>query len=340
MSLARAFPVRGVIAVVVLTATVTLTRDSGLAQEPTLQQLREKYAAAAAAYDKKDYPAYLTALQELAQLRPTHPRILSRLAAAFALNGRPSDTASTLEKLAALTLFVDVDKDPDFARVKDDPAVHRAAALMSEIRSRRVGAPDVAWTIHDRLFVPEGITYDPLSRTFFASSQYQRKIVAVDAVGHVKEFVTEGRDGLWMVFGLGVDARRRWVWAVSTADEKMRGFTAADVRHAGVFAFDIATSKLMRKITVDGDPPHYFDDLTVASDGRVFLSDGGIGAIYTIAPDGRELELFVQPGTIQGPNGLAISGDGRRLYVSDYAGYIFAIDIASRAATKLHDLRH
>jgi sugar lactone lactonase YvrE len=43
----------------------------------------------------------------------------------------------------------------------------------------------------------------------------------------------------------------------------------------------------------------------------------------------------VPAGTIQGPNGLVTTPDGRWLYVSDYAGFIFRVDTATKAVIRL-----
>jgi sugar lactone lactonase YvrE len=131
------------------------------------------------------------------------------------------------------------------------------------------------------------------------------------------------------------------LWAVSTAERVMRGFAESDDKRAGLFAFDLATGKLMKKIVAEpADAPHYYDDLAVAPDGRVFVSDGGSGAVYVLPPDGRELSVLVPSRTIQAPNGLAITPDGRRMFVSDYAGFIFRVDLASGAATRLPQPKH
>jgi sugar lactone lactonase YvrE len=305
-------------------------------QEAAPPNARTIYAAGIAAYERKDYPAYLARMREAADLRPTHPTILYKLAGAYGLNRQPADAAAVLRKLAALNLYFDLSGDPDFSDVSADPAVRAGAGALAELRGKRVGSSTVAWTIPDRMFIPEGVAFDPVSKDFFVSSQYRRKIVRVDASGRVGRFTDEGQDGLWMVFGIAVDAPRRLLWAVSTAEPQMSGFTRADENHAGVFAFDIATGKLVRKAVVEPvTPRHYFDDLTVGSDGRVFISDGGHGAIYTLAPGKSDLEVLIPPGTIQGPNGLTLEPSGSRLYVSDYAGFIFSINVAAGTATRL-----
>jgi sugar lactone lactonase YvrE len=305
-------------------------------QEMPAAAVRDLYQAATAAYQKKDYAEYLRKIEAVVAQRPVHPTFLRRLAGAYALNGRAADTAGVLRKMAALSLYHNALDDPDFTAVRGDSGVQIAARALEALRTRRIGASEVAWTIRDRMFIPEGVAYDPVTRAFFVSSQYKRKIVRIDPSGAVQDFVTSGRDGLWMVFGIAVDPARRLLWAVSTAEPAMEGFTKADENATGVFAYELPTGKLARRYDLaDRAAAHRFDDVTVASNGRVFASDGGSGAVYTIAPGGTSLEVFVPQGTIQGPNGLTTTPDGRSLYVSDYAGFVFRVDTATKAVTRL-----
>ena len=298
--------------------------------------VRALYAAAIEAYDKKDYAAYLKNMEAATAQRPVHPTFLRRLAGAYALNRRAADAAGVLRKMATLSLYYNALDDPDFAAVSGDGGVQIAARALEALRSRRIGSSEVAWTIRDRLFVPEGIAYDPATRAFFVSSQYKRKIVRIDPSGAVQDFVTSGRDGLWMVFGIAVDPTRRLLWAVSTAEPVMERYSMVDENATGVFAFDIQTGALAHKYVLpERSPAHRFDDITVSANGRVFASDGGSGMVYTLVPGGRSLEVFVPAGTIQGPNGLVTTPDGRWLYVSDYAGFIFRVDTATKAVIRL-----
>jgi streptogramin lyase len=317
---------------VLVTAFVTLIS----AQEPSPLAIRATYVDGLAAYKARDYARYLAKMEEVTALRPTHPIFLNRLAGAYALNGKVPEAAAALQRLVALNLSHNIQTDPDFAAVKDDPRLASPTAALRAIAERRIGDAAIAFTIPDRTLIPEGIAYDEATRSFFVSSQYKRKVVRIDGRGAVSDFITQGQDGIWMVFGIAVDAPRRRLWAVSTAEPEMSGFTPADEGRAGLFAFDLSTGKLLKKIVVDlAKPATYFDDLTVARDGRVFVSSAGNGAILTLAPDADQLSPLVAPGTIQGPNGLALSSDNARLYVSDYAGAIVLVDPRSGSATRL-----
>jgi sugar lactone lactonase YvrE len=237
--------------------------------------------------------------------------------------------------LAALMLYYDVLNDKDFAGVRAHPAIQEAARLLESIRHRRIGESDTAWTIDDKTFIPEGIAFDPATNAFFVSSQYKRKIVRIESSGAVRDFATRA-DGLWMVFGIAVDPARRLLWAVSTAERQMEDFKPADENRTGVCAFNLDTARLVHRYDLEPQTPaHRFDDLAVLNDGRVFISDGGSGAIYLVTPGAASLRVFVAPGTIQGPNGIAPSPDGRFIYVADYAGFLFRVDTATAATMRL-----
>jgi len=105
-----------------------------------------------------------------------------------------------LQRLVALNLSHDVQTDPDFAAVKDDPRIASVAAALRAVANERIGEAEIAFTIPDRTIIPEGIAYDETSRSFFVSSQYQRKIVRIDARGAVSDFITQRQDGIWMVY--------------------------------------------------------------------------------------------------------------------------------------------
>jgi hypothetical protein len=76
-------------------------------------------------------------------------------------------------------------------------------------------------------------------------------------------------------------------------------------------------------------------DLAVGPDGTVYASDPVGGGIYRASPSAAELSALVGPGALRSPQGLAVSADGVRLYVSDYRYGLAVIDVASGALTRL-----
>jgi sugar lactone lactonase YvrE len=186
--------------------------------------------------------------------------------------------------------------------------------------------------------VPEGIAHDEATGTFFVSSTYKRKIVAVDRQGAVRDFTTEGQDGLLGVVGMKVDVARRRLWAAASdagVNMPMKGMDARTLGRSGVFLYDVETGKVLRRHWLGGSgEEHFLNDLVVAPSGDVYITDSKTGAIYVIREDRDKLELFVEPGQIPGANGIVLSEDGQSLIVA-WARSLAVVDIASRRVTRL-----
>jgi DNA-binding beta-propeller fold protein YncE len=230
----------------------------------------------------------------------------------------------------------------------------RALAMVVDLRSARVTStfptgktPDgiawagkpgpfagrVAFTINEPDLVPEGIAHDPVTRTFFVSSTYRRKILAVGPDGQPRDFTAEAQDGLLGVVGMKVDAERRLLWAASGdagRNMPMTGMKPAGEGSSALHAYDLRSGKLARKfVLARGREKHFLNDLVIDRRGNVYITDSLAGAIYLVRPGGERLERFVAPGRLAWPNGIAISDDQRTLFVTTGRGYR-AIDIATR----------
>jgi sugar lactone lactonase YvrE len=79
---------------------------------------------------------------------------------------------------------------------------------------------------------------------------------------------------------------------------------------------------------------HMLNDLAFDADGA-YLSDTTTGAIYRLTAELKELEVFVPPGTFRGPNGVAISDDGRYLYVASSGRGLSAVNLKTKAVSDL-----
>jgi YVTN family beta-propeller protein len=191
----------------------------------------------------------------------------------------------------------------------------------------------VAFTIPERDLIPEGIAYDPATKTFFLGSTYKRKIVSVGPEGSVRDFTAEGQDGLWGLVGMKVDAKRRVLWALSShAGENMpmRGVDAACDGCSGLFKYDLRTGRLVKKYPLDNAAEkHFLNDLAIGPRGDLFITDSRHRAIYTVSPGRDELELFLSSDQLEAANGIALSDDGWRLFVSTRTG-IAAVDVETR----------
>ena len=76
-------------------------------------------------------------------------------------------------------------------------------------------------------------------------------------------------------------------------------------------------------------------DLALGPDGTVYASDPLTGGVYFAVPGEHELEELVAPGTLRSAQGLAVSDDGLRLYVSDYRYGIAIVDLTDLSVDRL-----
>ncbi|MHB1047924.1 MAG: SMP-30/gluconolactonase/LRE family protein [Thermoanaerobaculia bacterium] len=205
----------------------------------------------------------------------------------------------------------------------DFPALE-ANAEFAEIRARiaarapRTTLSDVAATIREEGLVAEGIAADPRDGALFVGSIAKRKIVRVAASGGAGDFAAGEASGLGEVLGVKVDPARSLLWAVSNV--KARAGTG-DVARSSLLAFDLATGAPRVSVTIE-EPKHLLNDLAVAGDGSVFVTDSEAGSVLRLPPNGDRL-VPIREGGFRYPNGLAIV-DGV-LLVCDALG-LWALD--------------
>jgi hypothetical protein len=104
-----------------------------------------------------------------------------------------------------------------------------------------------AFVIPEKGLIPEGVAYDPVSKSFFVSSVAHRKILRIDAKGRISEFVVPRRDGLRSALGMRVDPKTRTLWVASEAIPSMDGFVKDQPLSAAIFEYDVDTGKLRKE---------------------------------------------------------------------------------------------
>ena len=276
------------------------------------------------AYGAGDYTEYLRNVQIVHSLLPNHPATLLHLARAYALTGDTAAALETLKQLAPLGAATAVEQDSAFTSLQRSENFQQVARQLAANATPRVRS-DTAFLVPDPDLLPEGITYDPASESFYLGSLYQNKIVRVTPEGAVSDFAVLGPKGSGKVLGMTVDASRRKLWAATLRWDSAappsptgsRGWTAVNV-------YDLRTGELIRSYApADRRFAHHFNDLALTAAGDVFVTDEPGGAVYRIsaAADTMEMVLSDVPGFLF-PNGIALAPDESRLYVAHMDGIL------------------
>ena len=143
-------------------------------------------------------------------------------------------------------VYPDIEKDPDFAALRGEPdfdvALKRLAANQQPITHS-----EQAFTVHEKGLVPEGLAYDPDTKTFFLSSVYRRKIVAVNSKNEARDF-SHPPDELWSGMGMKVDAKRHRLWVCTAGHKQMADAKAEDDGKTASLQLQTAGRKIVEEI--------------------------------------------------------------------------------------------
>ena len=302
---------------------------------PSRADLRRHYERATAARQAKDYERFLSESRIVQGLAPRSLRAAYNVACGHALLGQEKEALAILDRLARMGVAFDLARDDDFARITAAPGFQDVVKRMAALDAR-VGSSSVAFTIAEKDLLPESVAHDPKTGAFFVSSVHKRKIVRVGGDGKASDFVPEGRDGLLSTLALAVDPARRALWASTDGLAQTKGLRKADEGRSAIVEFDLDSGRRRRTI---GPPESFagarFADLTVGPGGELWAADPWSGRLYVLRTGELSFRVFLAPGTLDSPQGLAFSPDGRWLFAADYTQGVVRIDPKTGAASLL-----
>lgn len=296
----------------------------------------EYYHKGKDARQKDDFKAYVEYTLKALELLPGNSALRFHLARGYALTGKYDQALKLLEELIDMGLFLDAEKEKDFK------ALHSKDGwkpLLEKIKIRKtpVVKTEVAFTIPQRDLIPEGIAYDSVEKAFYLGSLAHCKIIKVDARGNITDFVKDRQDGLLSVVGMEVDAKRRWLWVCHGFGYPQPMIPKELFGSTGIYKYDLKTGKLIKKYMLPKEQKRFLNDVSVAPDGTVYMSDSVVSAVFTIDPGNDRLEKLVDLPGMTFPNGIAYSPKTRKVFVSGVSR-VAVIDVKTRQVKVLrHD---
>lgn len=206
--------------------------------------------------------------------------------------------------------------------VEPAPAAEAAAPAVEE---KAAPGPIVVKDVG--LATPESIQYEPTSDVYLVSN-INGDPLAKDDNGFISKLSPEGK-----VLEL------KWIDGAS-ADVELNAPKGFGVSNGKLFVadidvirtFDLATGKPEKQIKVSG--ASFLNDVSVAPDGTVFISDTGLkagkeglepakkDAIYKVSTDGK-LSTLIKGESLGLPNGL--SADANGVWVATWQGKLYRV---------------
>jgi hypothetical protein len=247
-----------------------------------------------------------------------HPDVVYLLARSEARLGHADAAVGRLRTIAAMGLSYPIDQDTGFATLRGRADFAAVQASMAANRTA-VSTATVAHVLTDTNMLAEDLAYDPKGRTFYVSSIHRGAIVAVPETGPIRDFIPAGRDGVYGIMALAVDAPHGVLWATTSAMPQADGYKAADSGRSAVLRYELSSGRLLHRFDAPHDGrQHNMGDMTIDPNGTVIVSDGVSGDVYTVRAGRDTLETLVARGTFRSPQTPAVLPDGRVL-VADYA---------------------
>ena len=140
--------------------------------------------------------------------------------------------------------------------------------------------------------------------------------------------------GTRSIFGVLVDERSGTLWTCSN-DLASDGIASPGSGSGSALkGFDLKTGAGKVSVPFSGNRP-LCNDIAVAKDGRVYVSDEHSARVLRLSTDSRSLEVWVSDPQLADIDGIAFGADGN-LYANTYEGSgLFRIDVKHATAGKV-----
>ena len=274
------------------------------------------------AYNEHDYAGFTASLETATQLNRHSLATRYYLARGYALTGRPDDALTILEELARKKVNFGYAQQKNLESLHDNP---RFVALLAQLEIELTPILNASHrhTIDQLGIIPEGIAIDQATNRTFLSSMRSGDILVLDAANSLSKFATVRNNRDMAAIGLVVDTPRNLLWAVGATFEMTENYDPDAKTETGVFGFDLSSGELKEKYLA-GDVAEFFNDLAVAADGTIYISGSDLSVV---APGTNVIEKLHTNPALSGTNGIAVSADGKRLFVSSYPVGIAVINL-------------
>lgn len=246
------------------------------------------------------------------------------LAECYCQVGEISKSLDVLGALAKRGLPYKVRGNKNFSAIYNDKRFIEYAETFDK-NNAVIDRSSVSFVINDSLLIPEGMAYDPSTRTFFISSLAKHKVIRCSGKGDCADFANGKQSNFWMGLGMKVSPDRKSLWVCSASEkDSLNGYS-------GVFRFDISSGKLLQQFIMDNKKEqHLFNDIIIAQTGDVYFTDSKAGKVWRIIPGSDTLTEYAT-GFIY-PNGIAADEEKKALFVADFTGlYMFDLSTGKRS---------
>lgn len=307
-----------------------------LKQSPNKEEFLHAFSKINALLEKEQHTECLPYFKVIEQFSARDPELTMHYIRSLINTNQPEEAtlllntilkteSQSIHKMLSQTMKTDFEKLDTYAEL-----IEQSKAFL-----RPVNTSSIAFKLDEKNLIPEGVAYDNKTKKVFISSIYKRKIKVIDKNGKTSDFIPSGFEDIKGVIGMEVDEKRNELWVCSGVTNQVENFQNLE-KQAGIYCFDISTSTLKKKYLLKDENNRLLNDLTVHSDGTVYITESLQGQVFRIRPESDSLELFIDSDHYYFANGICLSEDEKQLFVAHFSG----IDCIHLTSGKVSRIKH
>lgn len=281
---------------------------------------------------QNDMPRLIWVLQRTSELLPNSGDLKLQLAMAYARIDDKTRAYDTLMRMQMQGFGYDIAKDPRFEPIHGTRVWDYIVANL-EVNAKPFGEGKPAFELPrgDHLF--DTLAWDAKRGRWLVGSRREGGVRLADETGKLADFLAaDAAKGPWQTDALAVDAAHDRLYLASSSTPLFNGFNADNAGKSALFEYELASGKLRHSYVVPGGA-QALSALVAGPQGELYAADGARRTVFKL-DNGALVPILSNP-KLTGISALALSGDGRTLYLADFALGIFGFDLAKTAAFEL-----
>jgi hypothetical protein len=302
----------------------------------TPAKVAEQQKMAIEAYEAGEYLKFVQATMRLRNARPYEPQYLVGMVVGSALVGRPKSAYSYMHIMQQQGLSYDFDQTADTESIRSTEVYEYLNKLLIKA-AEPSGQGKTAFELPKANNYPETLVWDSSADRFLVGTLEGGNILAISQSGKVSKLLSSNnKNKLRAIYGLVVDAKRNRLWVASGATPAFGKLAEGELGKTALLEFNLENLELLNRFEPPADQlPHLFGSLALTPDGDVFVLDRVLPQVFVKPAQSDTLQLYMQNFELTGLRDLAISEDGKRLYLADAALGILVVDLDMNAGGML-----
>ena len=329
MSVIRTSVLSGAALVVFAHGTLLFAQDlPSFSAVDSAQAARAHYANARTAVRAGNMKEAQRMLERAMRAWPTQPAYAAALASIAARNNDARTVLAALAQLTALQAGAELvgDSATVALSVRDSMVAAAYARLVHSIGTH--AGSTLHHQLQDSTLFPEGVAVNSQTGTLYVTSIRHRTLVEITAEGVEREIIPRLHPATGAMLAVRADADGKHLWATMAGLPTMSGYTAADSSLAALVRVRISDGAIVDRWDLGANSRHVPGDLAIAPNGDVFISDSQTPVLFRLRSGSKRLESITHP-YFRSLQGMAITIDGKALYVADYSHGLLHLELAS-----------